>query len=80
MRDERLEGGCLCGGVHYTAVGTPRRFYHCHCTRCRKTAGAAHATNVFVEGSLTWDRGGELIAQASCGGRCFLVANQSIGS
>jgi hypothetical protein len=54
-----LEGGCLCGAVTYTARGDARRFYHCHCRRCRKATGTGHATNLFLKGSLEWRSGEE---------------------
>ena len=35
---------------------------HCHCTRCRLSRAAPHATNVFVRReSLTWRSGEELV-------------------
>ena len=61
MTEQTLTGSCLCGAVHYTAVGEIERFYHCHCQRCRKATGSAHASNLFMTGTLTWDRGEELI-------------------
>ncbi|MBK7582601.1 MAG: GFA family protein [Myxococcales bacterium] len=56
-----LSGSCLCGQVRYTAVGQPTRFYHCHCSRCRKATGTGHASNLFVHGSLRWDDGEALV-------------------
>jgi len=56
-----LSGGCLCGAVRYTASGEPQRFYHCHCSRCRKATGTGHASNLFLQGTLAWDRGEERI-------------------
>jgi hypothetical protein len=38
----------LCGGVAFEMTGTPKRVYHCHCTRCRKTRGTSHATNLLI--------------------------------
>lgn len=61
MTMEELSGSCLCGGVRYTVSGETQRFYHCHCSRCRKASGAAHASNLFVRGSLEWQGGEELI-------------------
>ena len=61
MSEITLTGSCLCGAVHYTAVGEADRFYHCHCQRCRKVTGSAHASNLFMKGSLKWDQGEELI-------------------
>jgi hypothetical protein len=51
-------GGCLCGTVRYRIVGEPRRFYHCHCRRCRKATGTGHATNMFLQPArLEWMSG-----------------------
>jgi hypothetical protein len=60
-RPRSLEGSCLCGAVRFTVTGTPARFYHCHCSRCRKATGTGHATNLFVEGTLEWKSGHELV-------------------
>lgn len=38
------EGGCLCRAVRYRATGKPIWVVHCHCTSCRRAAGAAFAT------------------------------------
>jgi hypothetical protein len=34
------EGGCLCGAVRYRVSGRPYHLSHCHCTLCRRAAGA----------------------------------------
>ncbi len=34
------EGGCLCGAVRYRVSGTPQYSAICHCSSCRKAAGA----------------------------------------
>ncbi|MBS0580617.1 MAG: GFA family protein [Proteobacteria bacterium] len=49
MAQQRLSGSCLCGKVTYEAVGEPQRFYFCHCSRCRKASGSAHAANIFLQ-------------------------------
>jgi len=55
MSQLTLTGSCLCGALHYTATGEPSRFYHCHCSRCRKATGTGHATNLFLHnGTLAW--------------------------
>lgn len=56
-----LSGSCLCGRVRYTVSGEAQRFYHCHCSRCRKASGTGHASNLFLQGSLTWNSGAELV-------------------
>lgn len=35
-----LHGACLCGNVRYEAGGTPFHRTVCHCTACRRSAGA----------------------------------------
>jgi len=57
MSDVTLTGSCLCGSVRYSATGEPWRFYHCHCSRCRKATGTGHASNMFLKGSLVWQSG-----------------------
>jgi len=84
MTQTTLNGSCLCGAVKYEASGEPKRFYHCHCSRCRKATGTGHASNMFLQpGTLKWLSGDEQIrafkvpeAQrftstfcATCGGR-----------
>jgi hypothetical protein len=44
----RPRGSCLCGAVGFILEGEPTRCHHCHCSRCRKARGAAHASNVFT--------------------------------
>lgn len=62
MAKVKLQGSCLCGAVHYEATGEPTRFYHCHCSRCRKSSGTGHATNLFLEDAqLVFTRGEDLI-------------------
>jgi hypothetical protein len=60
----KLHGSCLCGGVAF-AVDLPfDRFIHCHCSRCRKATGTAHATNAAVKAAaLRWLRGEELLVR-----------------
>jgi hypothetical protein len=41
-------GSCGCGGVAFVVEGAPLRVQNCHCTRCRKSRGAAHASNLFT--------------------------------
>jgi hypothetical protein len=55
LTEQTLTGSCLCGALKYRVDGEPTRFYHCHCSRCRKSSGTGHATNLFVEkGTLEW--------------------------
>jgi len=57
VAEQTLTGSCLCGAVRYTATGEAQRFYHCHCSRCRKASGTGHASNLFLKGNLSWESG-----------------------
>lgn len=47
-------GGCLCGKVRFTAVGTPNRVGLCHCMHCRKHHGAVFfAAAIFPSDAVT---------------------------
>ena len=48
MHDRVLRGSCLCGAVRYEVTQEPQWAHNCHCSRCRKATGAAHASNLFV--------------------------------
>jgi len=55
MSTQTLEGSCLCGAISYSVTGDPARFMHCHCSRCRKSSGAGHSSNLFVnKASISW--------------------------
>ncbi len=57
-----LLGGCLCGSVQYQVKGEIKRLYHCHCSRCRKSSGAAHASNLLLTNAeITFTAGEELL-------------------
>lgn len=46
-------GGCHCGAIRYEASGTPQHVALCHCSDCRKSAGAPMvAWAAFDEGEL----------------------------
>lgn len=55
-------GSCLCGAVGFRIEGEPIVARSCHCSRCRKARGTAHATNMLVSiDGLRFTRGeGEL--------------------
>jgi len=55
MSRESLAGSCLCGGVRFEVKPPLSGFRYCHCSRCRKATGAAHAANIFIPASqFTW--------------------------
>lgn len=56
-------GSCLCGAVKFEIVGDFERFFLCHCQRCRKGTGSAHASNLFSStAALTWLSGEDKIS------------------
>ena len=57
-------GSCLCGGVHYRFHGPEFIFQYCHCSRCRKFTGSAHASNIIVApDQFEWTEGAELVGR-----------------
>ncbi len=55
-------GSCLCGAVTFEVTGSFDQFYLCHCERCRKDTGSAHAANLFSStASLQWLSGESLV-------------------
>ena len=65
MSEASVSGSCLCGAVKYTVSGKVKRFYHCHCQRCRKATGTGHASNLLLtpHNSISWIQGEELLAR-----------------
>lgn len=40
-------GSCLCKKIVFEVTGEFKKFLLCHCSRCRKETGSAHAANLF---------------------------------
>ncbi len=60
--DQTASGSCLCGGVAFEITGPFESFFLCHCSRCRKDTGSAHAANLFsTRATLTWLSGEDLV-------------------
>lgn len=60
--DNVVRGGCLCGDVEFEIDHRPTKIVNCHCSRCRRSRGAPHATNVFAPVSkLRWTKGEEKV-------------------
>ncbi len=58
----KYHGSCLCGQVVFKIVGDFEQFYLCHCERCRKDTGSAHAANLFsASAQLKWLAGKEKV-------------------
>lgn len=49
MSNEKIKGSCLCGDVTYHFSGPAKVFQYCHCTRCQKITGSAHASNIIID-------------------------------
>ena len=51
-------GSCQCGSVRFEVAGPFEAFFLCHCRRCRKDTGSAHAANLFSSSAtLRWVSG-----------------------
>jgi hypothetical protein len=49
------KGACQCGTVTFEVEGPFEAFFLCHCSRCRKDTGSAHAANLFSStATLRW--------------------------
>lgn len=56
-------GSCLCGSVKFEIEGEFKKFFLCHCSRCRKTSGSAHCANLFAPSAkLNWISGKEKVS------------------
>ena len=64
MENSKFQGGCLCGEVGYEYAGEIKVFQYCHCSRCRKFTGSAHASNIIVDPlDFRWTRGEEFLSR-----------------
>lgn len=60
----KSKGSCLCGKVHYEISGTLGIFQYCHCSRCRKFTGSAHAANIIIApDQFKWVKGEEYLGR-----------------
>ena len=70
-----IRGSCLCGAVAFEIAKPPTIIEHCHCSMCRKSHGAAFATDAVVDREdFRWARGEEDVTryESSPGTfRCF---------
>jgi hypothetical protein len=63
---ESSKGSCLCGEVNYEITGNLGIFQYCHCSRCRKFTGSAHASNLLVSpDQFRWVSGESLVGSYS---------------
>jgi hypothetical protein len=61
-QSDSVQGSCLCGAVAFEIDAAPPRLVNCHCSRCRRSRGAAHGTNFFARmEQFRWTRGAEKV-------------------
>ena len=54
----KLTGGCHCGAVRYAVSGEPKHVALCHCSDCRRSAGAPMVSwAAFAQDELTVTQG-----------------------
>ncbi len=59
-----VRGSCLCGAVAFRVEGSGLVARHCHCSRCRKVRGAAHASNwVTALDAVRFTRGADRVRE-----------------
>ena len=64
MDDKKITGSCLCGKVEYVFSGAVKVFQYCHCSRCQKFTGSAHASNIIIDPEIFhWTRGEEYVGR-----------------
>jgi hypothetical protein len=86
-----VRGSCLCGGVRYEFEGEPFLFNHCHCRECRKSHGAAFASNLHLKpDQFRWLAGENLVSRfesspgvrrsfcQTCGGNVAIVLHDQV--
>jgi hypothetical protein len=61
-REGVCSGSCACGRVRFELDGPPMVMMNCHCSRCRRARGAAHATNLAWKLDAVRYLGGEDLA------------------
>ena len=63
MSEQSIDGACLCGTVHYRITGEIKGFQYCHCSRCRRFTGSAHAANLFtLPEDFMWSAGEDFVS------------------
>ena len=43
-----MKGSCFCGTVTYEVTPPLPLMQYCHCSRCQKITGSAHASNIYI--------------------------------
>lgn len=76
MSSTPITGSCLCRAVKFEVTPPFKAFRYCHCSRCQKASGAAHAANGFLpENQFKWLDGEALTKRFDLpGAKRFAVA------
>ncbi len=76
MSSKVIPGTCLCGSVKFEITPPFTAFRYCHCTRCQKASGSAHAANAFLlVTQFKWLAGDSLVKRFDLpGAKRFAVA------
>jgi hypothetical protein len=76
MLSNAITGTCLCGAVRFEVTPPFTTFRYCHCSRCQKASGAAHAANAFLPATqFKWLAGEALVKRFDLpGAKRFAVA------
>jgi hypothetical protein len=63
------DGGCLCGAVRYRISAEPRSVDYCHCSMCRRAAGAPVVARITVpNAAFAWTAAGPAVYRSSAEG------------
>ncbi len=75
-----IAGGCHCGAIRYQADGEPITHALCHCTDCRRHAGAPMVGwTMFPAAAVTVIKGTLKVYESSKDGRRHFCANCGTG-
>lgn len=76
MEKGSVRGSCLCGEISYQYSGPIKVFQYCHCSRCRKFTGSAHAANIIVEpNQFQWLEGESLVGRYELPGAKYFATS-----
>ncbi|MDG2046246.1 MAG: GFA family protein [Halioglobus sp.] len=68
-------GSCLCSKVRFEIDASLNQFFLCHCSRCRKNTGSAHAANLLSKtASFRWLTGQASVNVYRVPGSRFIAA------
>jgi len=75
-----IKGSCLCGNIEYEVEEQPGKIFNCYCSICRRSHGAAFATQVFARGETLKILKGEEYLKEYFSGRGYRAFCSNCGS